>query len=116
MFPGYLFARLTVPSEEWLMARSALGIAYFLGSQDRPTPLPDELMAALMDRVDLVNRSGGPRRYQPGQRVMITRGPFQYIEALFDRTLSPDGRVSVLLEIVGRLVPTEIYERDLKAI
>jgi transcriptional antiterminator RfaH len=116
MFPGYIFASLDVASDQWLAARSAPGIAYFLGSDGEPTPLPDGLVSALMARVETENKSGGPQRFQPGQPVVITRGPFQYLEALFDRSLSAEGRVRVLVQIVGRRVPTELFERDLKAV
>jgi transcription antitermination factor NusG len=116
MFSGYLFARLDVSSDQWLMARSAPGIAYFLGNDSGPTPLPDGFIPSLRERVETTNKSGGPPRFQPGQPVMITHGPFQYLEALFDRTLTSDGRARVLVQIVGRLVPTDLFERDLKAI
>src|SRR5215210_7919622 len=50
LFPSYLFASMQVPSEQWLAARSAPGVAYFLGADGQPTPLPEGFIPALTER------------------------------------------------------------------
>ena len=113
LFPGYLFAGLDVPSDRWLAARSAPDVAYFLGEQGRPTALPEAFIPELMARVELANHRGGSPRFKPGERVIITDGPFQYLEAIFERTLSASGRSRVLVQILHRLVPAELLEEHL---
>ena len=113
LFPGYLFAGLDVHSDQWLMARSAPDIAYFLGQQGRPTALPEGFITELMSRVELANRKDWSPRFKPGERVIITHGPFQYLEAIFDRSLSASGRSRVLVQLLHRLVPTELPEEHL---
>jgi transcriptional antiterminator RfaH len=114
LFPGYLFARLEIPSAQWLAARSAPDVAYFLGQPDQPSALPDELVDALTARMERVNRDGGPPRFRPGERVAITGGPFRFLEAVFDRQLSADGRSRVLVQLLQRLVPVELPEDHLE--
>jgi transcriptional antiterminator RfaH len=113
LFLGYLFASLEVPSEQWLAARSAPDIAYFLGWRGEPTPLPEDFLPALRARVELANREGGQSRFQPGDRVIITHGPFRYLEAVFNRQLSSSGRSEVLVQLLRRLVPVELPEEHL---
>lgn len=117
LFPCYLFASLQVPSDQWLAARSAPDVAYFLGTasgEGYPVALPEDFVPALMARVDLANRDGGLSRFKPGDRVVITSGPFRYLEAVFDRRLSPSGRARVLVRLLRRLVPVELPEEQLK--
>jgi transcription antitermination factor NusG len=52
--------------------------------------------------------------FRHGEIVHVTRGPFEGLNALFDRTLSPEGRVRVLLELMGRLVAADLDIGDLQ--
>jgi transcriptional antiterminator RfaH len=108
LFPGYLFVCLELESDAWLGVRSAPGIAYFLGSGGKPSPLPDELIEEIRQRAD--QRPGQRWRppYEPGDAVVIKHGPFAGIEAVFDGGLTGRGRVRVLLELVQRLVPVDL--------
>jgi transcription antitermination factor NusG len=46
--------------------------------------------------------------FKPNDRVIIERGPFAGLEAVFDGSLSASGRVRVLLGTIARLVPVEL--------
>jgi len=116
LFACYLFAKLEIPSNQWLAARSAPDIMYFLGPGTQPIALPDGFIDALTERLELANRRGGPPRFQPGDRVVIADGPFQFMEAVFDRSLSASGRSRVLVHILNRLVSVELSEARLKKV
>ena len=109
LFPGYIFVRLDVTTDQWLTVRSAPGVAYFLGSDrtDLPTPVPDELVAEIGQRVARFSRSDAST-FRPGERVIIDGGPLDSLEAIFDGTLSAAGRCRVLIQIIDRLVPVQI--------
>ncbi len=113
LFPGYLFASLTIPSEEWLAARSAPDIDYFLGCHGHPVALPDDFVPALRARLERTNQAGGMARLQPGARVRITAGPFRYLEAIFERQLSPRGRAEVLVQVLQRMIRVQLPEHHL---
>ncbi len=108
LFPGYLFSRLAVGTDEWLAARSAPNVAYFLGAGHTPSPLSEDLIEGIRVRAERCQRSGWDPPFRQGEAVVIQGGPFSGLEALFDSALSPSGRVRVLLELVNRLVPVEI--------
>lgn len=108
LFPGYLFVSLDATSSEWIEARSAPGIVYFLGAGDAPTAVPETLIAEIRRRVAQQEVLAHEPAFHPGDRVVITEGPFQGLEAVFDGTLSPSGRSRVLVSIVSRLVPVHL--------
>lgn len=113
LFPGYLFCQVEIPSIQWVEVRSLPGIAYVLNAQGEPLPVPGDLVEAVRARTDAENGSDAPCRFQPGERVTIVHGPFQGLEAVFDRRLSPSGRSRVFATLLSRLVPVEILEAEL---
>lgn len=114
LFPCYLFARLAVPSQEWLAARSAPGVTYFLGTRvgKEPAAVPDDLVAEVRAQAEARLRRGWLPDFKAGDRVRITTGPFAGLEGVFDGLLSPKGRSRVFIEMLSRLVPVEV-EADL---
>jgi len=105
LFPGYVFSRLTLGTNEWIATRSAPGVAYFLGAGGVPSPLPDGLIDGIRARVDDRMREGWRSAFKRGERVVVDGGPFKGLEAIFDGVVSPAGRVRILLQIVNRQVP-----------
>jgi transcriptional antiterminator RfaH len=114
LFPGYLFVYLSLATSEWVVARSAPGVAYFLGTAGAPTAVPADLVNAIRARSELLLQNGWYSSFQAGDRVRFERGPFVGLEAVFDRPMSPAGRVRVLLEVVRRLVPVDLDADDLR--
>jgi transcription antitermination factor NusG len=114
LFAGYLFASLDISANHWLSARSAPDIAYFLCQDGRPIALPEGFVPALRERVGWINGQRSGAHFLQGDRVTITEGPFQYMDAIFERTLSANGRSRVLIQLLQRLVPVELPEIFLK--
>jgi transcription antitermination factor NusG len=110
LFPSYLFAHLQVPSDQWLAARSAPQVAYFLTQEGVPIPVPTEFVIALEERVEQVNRCGGLPRFKHGDRVVIRRAELQYLDAIFDRTVTAAGRVRVLVQFLNRQISVDVHE------
>ncbi|SRR5258708_14890304 len=109
LFPCYLFAQISQGTDDLLRIRSAPGVAYVLPRDAAPALLPDLLIDALRARV--ATRKAGFRK---GDRVTIRRGPFRWIDAVFDRRLNASGRVRVLLEFVHRSVTVDLRAEDLR--
>lgn len=108
LFPGYIFSRLDVRTSEWIAARSAPGVAYFLGPPGMPTALPDDLVESIRTRTETRQREGWRPQFRHGERVVIRGGPFGGLEAVFDGTLSASGRVQVLLKVVHRIIKVNV--------
>jgi transcriptional antiterminator RfaH len=106
LFPGYLFLRIDLHTDDYLRSQSAPGITYILGSE--PIAVPEELIQAIRERVDRENVQSPVQRFKQGDQVIIASGPFDDIQAIFDRALSPRGRCFVLLEVLGRITRVQL--------
>jgi transcriptional antiterminator RfaH len=102
LFPNYVFIRLDAARQPWRSINGTIGVRQLIGSErNRPEAMPDAAMQYILSRCDdgLVTRLVDQPR--TGQAVRILSGPFAdslaSIEALDER-----GRVSVLLDILGR--------------
>lgn len=115
LFASYVFARMEVPSQQWLFVRASPGIAYFLGYGGQPSALPEDLLPHIRSRLERLNEGGGLPAFRNGDRVTIVDGSFKYYDAIFDRRMSPTGRSRVLLMVLNRLIPLEVPEHQLHA-
>ena len=111
-FPGYLFVQADLDAAgksafQWMP--HTLGLVSF---GDEPSIVPDNLVSELRKRVIEIAEAGGEifDGLQPGEVVLISSGPFQGFEAIFDARLPGDTRVRVLLEFLNnrRRVPVEL--------
>ncbi len=106
-FPLYLFLRY--PGSERLEALQwTPGLRTIVTFGSHPGLVPDEVIAEIRYRLAVMEASReGP--YRSGDQVVITRGPFKGLDAVFDRHLSRADRVRVFLEFASRLaVPVEL--------
>ena len=106
-FPRYLFVRadLNVVGESSL--RWTPGVTSLVSFGGEPASVPDEAIWLIQERLDAVRRHrfGGLER---GDRVRIRNGPLRDLMAVFEKGLSPSGRVRVLLEFLGQHTVCEV--------
>jgi transcriptional antiterminator RfaH len=111
-FPGYLFVNVDLDEKgrsafKWMP--HTLGLVSFGGE---PALVPDNLIQALIKRVEEINEAGGEvfDNLKPGDKIRIHDGPFSGFEAIFDSRISGKERVRVLLAFLGqpRQVPVEL--------
>jgi len=102
-FPGYLFInvdldQIGLSTLQWMP--HTLGLVSF---GDEPAIVPDSLIYSIRKRVDEINLAGGELfdGLTQGDIVIISDGPFQGYEAIFDARLPGSERVRVLLELLS---------------
>lgn len=107
LFPRYLFVHMDPAAQRWRSINGTIGVNYLLTEGLDPIPLPDEIIAAILDREQngLVNIAAPP--FAKGQRVRVTDGPFADSHGLFE-CLDDQERVILLLDFMGRVVRTHI--------
>ncbi len=101
LFPGYLFIRLDRQLDNWYPIRSTRGVARVVAFGSEPTPVRDELIEQLRQRLANEASSAGAPRFEPGDRVQLIDGSFRDVEAIF---VSNDGekRSVILLNLLQR--------------
>ena len=97
LFPGYLFIHLDQQRDNWYPIRSTRGVARVVAFGSEPTPVRDEIIEALRQRLATPNEP----QFDPGERVLLCGGSFSEIEAIF---VSADGdkRSVILLNLLQR--------------
>lgn len=102
LFPGYIFIRLDPERRPWRAINGTRGVKSLLGSErDLPRAMPQAAMDCILARCDNGIVSRWIDEPKKGQTVRIVTGPFADRIAAIDR-LDALGRVSVLLDILGR--------------
>ena len=101
-FPGYVFARM---DREQISSHTLLwlpGLARIVSFDGIPSPIPDNLIAAIRRHVDEINAAGGKQlaELKPGDALVIQGGLFDGYEAILDARLKGVERVRVLLKLL----------------
>jgi transcriptional antiterminator RfaH len=112
-FPHYLFARLDLEGRQVAKAQWTPGLRRIVSAGGRPVVVPDEAVAHIRQRLAKMVETEPKGPFKRGDVIRVLRGPLEGLDVVFDRTLSPDGRVRVFLELVSRLVAAELDVADL---
>ena len=107
VFPGYVLVQMRMNDNSWYVVRNTPGVTSFVGHGNRPTPLEDTEVKAILKQME----EEAPKvrvSYQVGQAVKITDGPFTDFEGIVDAIDHERGRVRVLVSFFGREAPVEL--------
>ncbi len=107
IYPGYVLVQMRMTDDSWYVVRNTPGVTSFVGHGNRPTPLDDNEVKAILKQME----EEAPKvrvSYQVGQAVKITDGPFTDFEGLVDAIDHERGRVRVLVSFFGREAPVEL--------
>lgn len=100
MFPGYIFVAFDVAKGGWRAINATQGITRLVSFGAAPAPVPQDIVAGLMQRCDGQGKLISSTRLNPGDQVVLPSGPFANFVATVDR-IESDRRVWVLLDIMG---------------
>jgi transcriptional antiterminator RfaH len=112
LFPRYLFLILDLGRDRWLSVRSTVGVSSLFICQDRPVPVPNGVVEALIARTDEAGLALFDTGLRTGQAVRILSGPFADFVGRLER-LDAAGRVRVLLTMMGTEIPVTLHRSAL---
>jgi transcriptional antiterminator NusG len=107
VFPGYVLVQMRMNDNSWYVVRNTPGVTSFVGHGNRPTPLEDSEVKAILKQME----EEAPKvrvSYMVGQAIKITDGPFTDFEGIVDAIDHERGRVRVLVSFFGREAPVEL--------
>lgn len=107
LFPGYLFIHLPPEPAAVSRTRWTPGVKRLLGDGEMPTPVPDNVIAYLRERIEGRGYIEPDLGLAPGTRVRFTSGPFALLEGIIVSPPSRAQRVRVLLHILNASVSIE---------
>ncbi|MDF2116082.1 transcription termination/antitermination NusG family protein [Roseiarcaceae bacterium H3SJ34-1] len=114
VFPGYMFVIMDVQHDRWRSINGTFGVSKLVTAIDRPVPVPAGIVEALQSSSDLVGLVRFDGGLVTGQKVRVLSGPFAQAIGALER-LDDNGRVRVLLDMMGGKVPAVIDRAALTA-
>jgi transcriptional antiterminator RfaH len=109
LFPGYLFLRYNLEEGGLQQLRKLPQLVGMVAFDGVAAVVPDRVMADLAQRVESLNTFGGVwTRYRTGETVRVSLGPLESLAEVVTEAQSPQARVRVLLEFLGRRVEAEV--------
>ncbi len=106
LFPCYVFVRFNLLRDYHRIIYTR-GVKRVVGCGRWPLPVDEALIESIRSRMQNGIVPIRPKRFNPGDRVVIHAGPFSGIEAVFEREMKGTERVSVLLDTLNARVSVE---------
>ena len=117
LFPGYLFLRWDLEGEGKPSFQDAPHVSGWVNFDGVAPPVPDEIVTELANRVETINNEGGLwHRFKAGERVRIISNAVETLGEVVEETKSPQSKVKVLIEFMGRLVTVQVPWENLQPI
>lgn len=107
VFPGYIFIRMELNDQSWLVVRTTEGVTGFIGAGTKPTPISDKEVQAIMRFVEQ-EQPKFKTSFTKGEAVKITEGPFADFLGTVDTVDEEKGKIQVLVSIFDRETPVEL--------
>ncbi len=107
IFPGYVLVEMKMNDESWQVVRNTPGITGFVGGGNKPTPLAEEEVKAILKQM----QDGSPQvkvGFRKGESVRVIDGPFTDFIGTVDEINMGKGKVKVLLSLFGRETSVEL--------
>src|SRR2546428_11422491 len=107
VFPGYVLVEMIMGDDSWYVVRNTPGVTSFVGSGNKPTPLTDGEVRAILRQIKL----DAPKykvAFTKGEAVRVTDGPFTDLHGVVDEGNPERNKVNVLVSIFGRETPVEL--------
>ena len=107
ILPGYVLVQMRMSDQSWNIVRNTPGVTGFVGSGNKPVPLPEEEVSRILKQME----AEAPRvkvGFRQGQSIRVIDGPFIDFMGVVDEINVGKGKVKVLLSLFGRETPVEL--------
>ena len=109
LFPGYLFLNCDVHEKDRPEVSRLPGVLGWVRFGLEVPYVSDEDIVLLKRRVDALDSQGGLwERFEAGQLVQVSHGKIEGLATVLESPRSPESRVNVLLEFMGRQVRAQV--------
>ena len=107
VFPGYVLVEMVMTDDSWYVVRNTPGVTGFVGAGNKPTPLGEEEVQAILKQMGL-EESRPKINLEVGESVQVRTGPFEGFVGVIDEVNAERGKVRVLVSMFGRETPLEL--------
>ena len=108
-FPGYILVKMELDDDTWHLVKDTPKVTGFIGSREKPSPIPDKDVELLKTRIDEGTLKPKPKfKFEVSDHVTIIDGPFTNFDGVIDEVKSEKGKLRVIVSIFGRPTPVEL--------
>lgn len=107
LFPGYVMVEMFVTDDSWYVVRNTPNVTGFVGSGTVPTPVSEDEMKHLMERIG-AEEPKYTMDVKSGDAVKIIDGPFKDFDGKISEVNEAKGKIKVLVNMFGRETPIEL--------
>ncbi len=116
-YPGYVMVRMEMTDESWHLVKDTPKVTGFVGSKDEPVAIPEEEAEKIIAQIqEGVLRPKPKIKFEQGDKVQVTDGPFTNFTGVVDEVRPDRGRVRVMISVFGRPTPVELEFTQLEKI
>lgn len=107
VFPGYILVELKLNEDSWYVVRNTPGVTGFVGMGNEPTPLRDDEVKQIIDRMES-ETTVYKLNFKVGEKVRIKDGPFNDFVGEVAAIDTDKQKVRVMVSFFGRDTPVEL--------
>jgi transcriptional antiterminator NusG len=108
-FPGYILVEMEMTDESWYLVKNTPGVTGFVGSGNKPLPLPESEIKNIIDQqVEKATKPKPKVDFQVGESVRVREGAFANFNGTIDELNPNKGKLRVMVKIFGRATPVEL--------
>ena len=108
-FPGYIFIKGDLQKVPVSQINACPGVLRLVAFGNDPQPVSPHIIETLSERLAASRQQFHAQSdFRPGDRVQVKHGPMQDLEMIFVESLTPNKRVCVLLNILGRMKKVQL--------
>jgi transcriptional antiterminator NusG len=106
-YPGYILVEMELNDETWYLIKNTMRVTGFVGGT-KPVQIPEEEVDVIIQQLEKGPAPVLKTRFEKGENVRITDGPFSNFLGFVDEVDMDHGRLKVMVSIFGRQTPVEL--------
>lgn len=107
-FPGYVLIEMEMSDETWHIVRHTPGVFGFIGDKNKPTPLDEAEVKDILQVPTGVSRLKPSLKFEKNEPIRVIQGPFTNFIGTVGEIDPKQGKLKVMMNILGRITPVEL--------